>query len=231
MSGWLASVTGAEEARLALAAGADLIDCKNPAAGALGALPRATVAEVLAAVGGRRPVSATIGDFPDMAVEAVVAAAEAMAATGVDYVKIGLFPAPGLPDCLEALAALARRQPLVAVLFADRSPDFGLLPRLARNGFAGVMLDTAGKTGAGLLDHQPLAALAAFLAAARRQGLLGGLAGSLGLADIARLRPLGADYLGFRGALCAGGRRQAGLDQAALARVARALAVPMAEPA
>ncbi|HNI07365.1 MAG TPA: (5-formylfuran-3-yl)methyl phosphate synthase, partial [Thiobacillaceae bacterium] len=77
MSGWLASVTGAEEARLALAAGADLIDCKNPAAGALGALPRATVAEVLAAVGGRRPVSATIGDFPDMAVEAVVAAAEA----------------------------------------------------------------------------------------------------------------------------------------------------------
>jgi len=49
--------------------------------------------------------------------------------------------------------------------------------------------------------------------------LLCGLAGSLCETDIDTLLPLGADYLGFRGALCAGGLRTDGIDAAALARV------------
>jgi uncharacterized protein (UPF0264 family) len=61
-----------------------------------------------------------------------------------------------------------------------------------------------------------------FVATARLNGLLTGLAGSLGLADIPPLAALGPDYLGFRGALCSGGRESA-LDPAALAAVRAAL--------
>lgn len=224
MTGWLASVTGVDEARMALAAGANIIDAKNPHAGALGALDGETVRAIVAAVAGQAPVSATIGDFPDMDPEAVAAAVEAMASQGVDYVKIGLFPGPRLDACLTRLAPLVRKHRLVAVLFADRSPDFGLLPRLASPGFAGAMLDTAGKGGGGLLAHQSPEALRAFVGQAQALGLLCGLAGSLALEDIPGLLVLRADYLGFRGALCAAAVRTRTLLPEALAAVAEAMA-------
>lgn len=230
MTGWLASIIGVEEARQTIAAGASIIDCKNPRAGALGALPTEIVRIVVQAVAGRAPVSATIGDFQDMDPVAVAEAVAAMAETGVDFVKIGLFPSPDLDDCLAALAPIARRQPLVAVLFADREPDLATIPRLAELGFAGVMLDTAGKAGGGLLAHLSRDSLAGFVRQARRHGLLTGLAGSLRLADIDHLLPLEPDYLGFRGALCRNHARVAELDPAALAAISERMAA-VHEPA
>ena len=47
------SVRDADEADLAARAGADLVDAKDPARGALGALPAATVRAIVAQVGGR----------------------------------------------------------------------------------------------------------------------------------------------------------------------------------
>lgn len=223
MSAWLASVVDAAEARLALDAGVGIVDAKNPMRGALGDLPHAAVRAIVAAVDGRAPVSATVGDFPDMPPDAVRAAVAAMAETGVDFVKLGCFPAASLHACLDALAPLAARHALVAVLFADRDPDFALLPRLAAWGFRGVMLDTADKTGGGLTRCQSPAQLAAFVAQARRHGLFSGLAGSLRLADIPALAALEPDYLGFRGALCGGHARTAALDAGALAAVSRAM--------
>lgn len=223
MSAWLASITDAAEARLVLAAGAAIVDAKNPHAGALGALPHEIVRGIVTAVARRVPVSATIGDFPDMPPAEVARAVAAMAATGVDIVKIGLYPAASLQECLAALAPIAARQRLVAVLFADYEPDFNLLPHLARHGFAGVMLDTADKRGGGLPRHQTPARLATFIAQARRLGLLSGLAGSLKLTDIPILAPLASDYLGFRGALCHQHARTQSLDPDALARLAEAM--------
>lgn len=223
MTAWLASITDVAEARQVLAAGAAIVDAKNPHAGALGALPHDTVRAIVAAVGGRVPVSATIGDFPDMNPAAVAAAVAAMAATGVDFVKIGLLPSPTLADCLDALVPLARRHRLVAVLFADREPDFKLIERLAERDFTGVMLDTADKAGGGLLAYQPVARLAQFVAQAKGAGLLSGLAGSLKLADIPVLAPIGADYLGFRGALCRNHARTWALDPGALAALSEAM--------
>ncbi len=228
MSAWLASVTDAAEARQVLAAGAAIIDAKNPHAGALGALPHEVVRAIVAAVDGCAPVSATIGDFPDMPSREVARAVAEMAATGVDLVKIGLFPAHNLIACLDALAPIAARQRLVAVLFADCEPDFGLLPHLAKRGFAGVMLDTANKTAGGLLAHQPPARLADFVARAKQLGLLTGLAGSLKLADIPVLTPIGPDYLGFRGALCREHARTQTLDPDALSALGAAMGREMA---
>jgi len=223
MTGWLASIVGVDEVRQVLAAGADIVDAKNPHAGALGALPHRTVRAIIDAVSDRVPVSATIGDFPAMHPATVCSAVAEMAATGVDYVKIGLFQSPALADCLQALAPLACRHHLVAVVFADLDPDFSLPARLAAHGFSGVMLDTADKHGGGLLAHQALPRLAEFVAQSRGYNLLTGLAGSLKLVDIPLLTTLNPDYLGFRGALCRGHTRTQALDPVAMAALAQAM--------
>jgi len=85
------------------------------------------------------------------------------------------------------------------------------------------MLDTADKTGGGLLAHQPVVRLAQFVAQAKKPGLLSGLAGSLKLADIPVLAPVGADYLGFRGALCRHHARTWALEPGALAALSEAM--------
>lgn len=214
MTGMLASVLDVEEAQLALTAGADVIDCKDPRRGALGDLPVATIAAIVAAVDRRRPVSATVGDLPTES-DALVPAIRRVGDTGVDFVKIGLFQTDALPALLPALTPQAREFRLIAVLFADRGLDLSLIPRLAAAGFAGVMLDTADKSGGDLLDHVSLPLTADFVAAAHRQSLLAGLAGSLGRAQVPALLGIGADYLGFRGALC-GGQRTGRLSAVAL---------------
>ncbi|MGA9137235.1 MAG: (5-formylfuran-3-yl)methyl phosphate synthase, partial [Methylovirgula sp.] len=63
----LASVADAAEAGIALIEGADIIDLKDPTRPPLGALDLATVRAAVAAVAGRRPVSAVVGT-PDLPV-------------------------------------------------------------------------------------------------------------------------------------------------------------------
>ena len=234
MSRVLASVRSLDEARQVLAAGVDIIDLKEPDAGALGAVPGAVMRAVVAEVAGRLPVSATIGDITD-ADDAIKAVART-AASGVDIVKIGLFAGLDPRELIPRLAPLAREQRLVAVLFAEQGSQIEYLPRLAEAGFYGAMLDTSDKRIGGLRRQLADVELAAFLALARQHGLLSGLAGSLGLADIEPLCRLEPDYLGFRGALCAAGRRRDSLDERALARVVAAVRAcrghaPAVEPA
>ncbi|HEX6843032.1 MAG TPA: (5-formylfuran-3-yl)methyl phosphate synthase [Stellaceae bacterium] len=217
MTQLLASVRTPAEAQCAIAGGADIIDLKEPAQGALGRLSDATIAAIRHAVGGRRPSSATIGDLA-LAPAPVLAAVRAMAATGVDIVKLGMFAGDAVAT-ITALGSAARDGiRLVAVLFADRVPDFSLVSRCAEAGFYGVMLDTADKAGGPLTRHLAEPTLARFIADARRHRLLAGLAGSLSANDVPRLLPLQPDYLGFRSALTTGGR-DAPLDPAAVARL------------
>jgi uncharacterized protein (UPF0264 family) len=203
---FLASVTNADEAGFALVGGADVIDCKDPSSGALGALDEAIVREIVARIAGRLPVSATVGDLPAEPAT-IVAAVSSMAATGVDVVKIGFF---GDRDPRLAIEALGKekhaRARLVAVLMADKKPDYALVPILAANGFVGVMLDTADKSAGSLTSTLPAGGLSKFVQAARASNLICGLAGSLRMEDIAGLADLDPDVLGFRGALCAMGR-------------------------
>ncbi len=220
----LASVADLEEAETALALGAELLDLKDPRAGALGAWPAEHLSAAVARFGGRVPLSATTGDLP-MEPGLLRAAAERVAASGVDVVKVGFFTDAGRLEVLEELRPLAARGVrLVAVLMADRDPDLADLAPFARAGLVGVMLDTADKRAGGLRHHRTEAELARFVAEARALGLLCGLAGSLGVDDVGPLARLAPDYLGFRGALCGGDRRDR-LDPGAFARVRRALDV------
>ena len=221
----LASVSGPAEAAVARDGGADVIDLKDPALGAFGAVAPAVVAATVAALAGRRPVSAVAGAFiptPD----AVVPAVAALAGSGVAWVKLGLLPGGDLAATLDALKPLASRVKLIGVLFADRAPDVTQTAMLAAAGFAGAMVDTEGKAGGRLLTHCDLPALARFVALCRAHGLFCGLAGGLEPPDIPRLLLLAPDLLGFRGALCAGGRT--GPVVAERVRLVRALIPPAA---
>lgn len=214
----LVSVRDAAEAAVALAGGAEVIDLKEPSAGALGAVALPVIAEALAAVGGRRLTSATIGDHPPGRIAPVLAAARRIAATRVDFVKIGLEPGPQRDDLIEVLGeALGAPHRLLGVMFADRGYDRALLPRLAGAGFRGVVVDTADKRGGSLLDHLDAVELGRFVETARGLGLMSGLAGALRREHFATVVPLAPDLVGVRGAACAATARTAALDPARVA--------------
>jgi (5-formylfuran-3-yl)methyl phosphate synthase len=215
MSLMLASVTGPEEADIAVRQGADIVDLKEVAAG-FGTVTPEVVRATVAAVARRRPVSAVVGE-PD--VERIATIAAALAEAGASYVKVGLSPHLQRDDLIRALAPLAREAKLIGVMFADDGADSTLIPVMAQSGFAGVMLDTARKTGARLLDHMDITELALFVDAAHAHGLMAGLAGSLETPDIPRLLPLAPDVLGFRRALCVDHDRTGRIDPDAVAAV------------
>jgi uncharacterized protein (UPF0264 family) len=224
MTGMLASVTRVAEAAVVLEAGAGIIDLKNPSQGALGALPEETIREVVRFVNGRKPVSATVGDLP-MVSTMVTEAVERTAATGVDFVKVGLFGQSGHETCIRGLRSQTRQGiRVVAVLFADQAPDFSILQTLADAGFYGAMIDTANKADGGLRKWFDVTALQSFVRTARTLGLFTGLAGALRMSDIAPLLSVGPDYLGFRGALCGNDCRESELDPTRVAAISRAVA-------
>lgn len=196
---------------MVLDAGIDMIDLKNPVEGTLGALDHALVKDIVQAVNHRSSVSATIGDLP-MQASLIVDATKSMLDTSVDIVKIGFFGQSHHGQCLDALRTLTRGTKLIAVLFADESPDLRLLPVIAQAGFYGVMLDTANKSHGHLQTHLNLNSLNRFVIMAKNLGLEAGLAGSLQMSHIPDLLKTHPSYLGFRAALCGYAQRTSHLE-------------------
>jgi len=223
MTKLLVSVRNVDEALIAAAGGADFIDLKEPRAGALGGLPLATLREVVAALraaGSKLPISATIGDLPLAPLAPVLDQVRAVAACGVDYVKVGIPRDAHAPAALQALAGCDAA--IVPVFIADA----GLAPEHLRLAcalpFAGLMVDTFDKAAGSLFDVMDEAALRDFLARVRAAGQMAGLAGALRLADLPRVRALAPDFAGFRSAVCNGDRGGA-LDPARLRALHQAL--------
>ncbi|MEX1200095.1 MAG: (5-formylfuran-3-yl)methyl phosphate synthase [Methylophaga sp.] len=225
---WLASVQSLSEAKQLNDYLPDLLDMKNPADGALGALPVATVKQIVNWLAGRCQSSATIGDLPMQAARIQTALLE-MQQSGVDYLKVGLFNEPALADCLQDLKTFLQQfnTPVIAVLFADQQYDKSVLTDVLDSGFSGVMLDTANKNGQHLLNHQTSEQLQIFVNSVKSWQRLCGLAGALRAEDIAILKPLGADYLGFRSALCPQRERQQNLAISAVQQLVDKLAAPV----
>jgi uncharacterized protein (UPF0264 family) len=226
MTRMLASVVDSRELDSAIAAGVDIIDLKNPHAGALGALPMESIRSLTARCAGRCPVSATVGDLPADPKQ-LVQAIQQTGESGVDYVKVGFFSNQNLQQCLQAISGVTRRYSVVAVLFADREPPLQSLNEFAAAGFRGVMLDTAGKGGGGLLSYMPINQLGDVVDQVRGLDMLSGLAGSLRLEDVPLLHALSPDYLGFRGALCEGSERTAKLAPSRIGAIRDALGQPL----
>lgn len=228
MTALLASVRSEQEALAAAHAGAELIDLKEPRAGALGGLPVSQVGRIAAALRAQypvKPISATIGDVDSEEVEEIVARVIDVAAAGVDYVKVGVTPGAAAKRCLDALASLPAA--VVPVLLADAGVDAALVTHAASLGFVGVMFDTMAKDGRTLFDYVDEETLAQWLRLARKHGAMSGIAGSLGWAQLDRIRALAPDVAGFRGALCVDGRGSS-LDPQRVAQWAQALHQPAA---
>lgn len=216
MAQLLISVTSVDEAAIALACGADIIDLKDPTRGALGALPLDLISEVVGWVHAQaKPcmTSATIGDLPmqpDLLLEQVLA----MSATNVDIIKIGFFKTMDSDYrlCLDALQSVcATGLKLVAVLFAEFTYPAGLIAAIANAGFYGVMLDTVEKNGKTFLDYMTMHEVAAMFKQAHSQGIMNGIAGSLCLQHVAIAKALEPDFIGFRGGVCVRNLRKAAL--------------------
>ena len=202
----LVSVRDVAEALAAAQAGADFIDLKDPAAGALGGLGGLRIAPVVAALRARHPtlpISATIGDMPPTQIDEVLRRVAEVAACGVDYVKVGVSPGGEL-----LLAALADCDAaVVPVILADEGVDMRLVgAALALGAFPALMLDTADKGAGSLIERLDPAALFGFVATVRRHACLSGLAGALRGVDVPALREIAPDFAGFRSAVCAGPR-------------------------
>lgn len=213
----LISVTSAAEAQAAIQGGADIIDLKNPAEGALGAAAVAALRDVCALLPSNGLVaSAALGESSS-APGVLALAAYGAATLGARYVKIGLLtPVPTeaitLLQLIQASLHLANPEcALIAVGYADaaeiRALPWQLLPEVAHAArIKGCMIDTALKDGRCLFDHCAEPALAHWVAECRAAGLLCALAGSLSQADLPALRRLAPDVAGFRGAACRGDR-------------------------
>lgn len=226
----LISVVDAAEAIEAAAAGAHVIDVKNPVTGALGAAIPRSVRTVRDATPPGLPVSAALGDGPfepGSATRAALSATEC----GAVFVKIGLrdTSVDGALGTVRAVrAALPHKVRLIVAGFADfrraGSPHPFDLPLLAEAaGAQGCLIDTAIKDGLGLLHWLDDVALRAFVSACRARGLLSALAGSLGPADLPRLVPIGPDIIGVRGAACEGDRVHGRVSRQRVAALALAL--------
>ena len=211
------SVRDEIEAAAAASGGADIIDVKNPAEGSLGAQQPDVIKAIANAVPAGIPVSASIGDVPNLPGTVALAGLGA-AMCGVSFVKVGLLGARTPQEAASLLEALARALAitdrtvgLVACAYADAALVGSLdplhLPEAAAPFVTGCLIDTAIKEGRGLFQCLSDAAIALFIQRCHDRGLFSALAGCLRQGDFARAEALGADVIGVRTAACAGGQR------------------------
>lgn len=202
----LVSVADAADASAAVEGGADIIDAKDPARGALGPVSPRTLAAIIASVAGRRPVSAALGDG---------AIAPVGSLAPVAFAKVTRPRA--VAGCAMVLAA-----------FADRCWR-DVIAMAAQCGAHGVLLDTSDKDGPGLFRLMDEDSIGQWVETAHAAGLTAALAGRLTAEDLPKAAALGADIAGVRGAACDGGRggRVSAERVRALASVARRGIAPM----
>jgi (5-formylfuran-3-yl)methyl phosphate synthase len=226
----LVSVVSVDEARRALAGGADIVDLKDPREGALGAPSPRVLSEVVREVGRAVPVSVALGDLPNLPHTAALAARGA-ALSGADFVKVGLRGVRELDDAVAFVRAVAEavgpQTAVIAAAYADaRALDPpalapACLPELAaRAAVAGVMVDTFIKDGPGLYHWLSEPHLTDLIERTRVAGASFGVAGQLTLGQLSRVP---ADVVGVRSAVCRGGDRMAKLEAELVAAAAAEL--------
>jgi (5-formylfuran-3-yl)methyl phosphate synthase len=209
----LVSVATPFEARAAVEGGADLIDAKDPMTGALGMVTLATLRNIHAVVGGRRVVSAALGDAADEQI--IEHDAFEYGSVGVGFVKIGFAGITDITRVERYLTAAVHGVQdgaphpcgVVAVAYADTGgltsvDPSALVPAAARAGAAGVLLDTAHKDGPGLVRLVSPETLTSWVALAHGAGLTAAVAGKVTADDLPWLFETGADIVGVRSAAC-----------------------------
>jgi uncharacterized protein (UPF0264 family) len=229
MAKLLVSPTDELDALEAVKGGADIIDVKNPVEGSLGAASPTMIRKVREAVERTIPVSAALGDVPNLP-GTIAQAALGAAQAGADYVKIGLHGVSKeedavyiLTNVVDTLGNFDCKSKAVAALYGDHlragTLDPLLLPDIAYSaGVEIVMVDTAIKDGRDLFVFMPEDDVATFVEEARENGLEVALAGSLAGESFKTAAGLKPDIVGVRTAALPGGDRTGGRVDADLVR-------------
>jgi len=210
----LISVRSRDEARAAFQGGANIIDAKEPRAGALGAVSLSTFASIAECIAGQVPVTAALGDADDERL--LEDRARAFGLAGAAFVKVGFAAIDSQARVVSLLAAAqkgvsATGAAVVAVAYADHdrvaapSPD-AIVAAAAVAGAQGVLLDTATKDGVGLLQLFDELALSAWVRRVQASRMFAALAGQLRAIDLDVVKAMGANIAGVRGAACDGDR-------------------------
>lgn len=217
--GLLVSVRSADEVAAALAGGADLIDVKEPARGALAPAEAEVVAAVIEAVNGRVPVSAALGEWSPNA----ITEAHWHLELKLNYVKWGLAgyaPTPGWgEDLLDTRRELPVGMEMVAVAYADWEraksvPVEEVVKFAKRFRFKAFLLDTWGKDGKTLLDFMKPAEVTEVIESLKRVYTTVAIGGSLRPEHVKQLKGAAPDYYAVRSSVCAAGKRDGVIDAA-----------------
>ena len=225
----LVSVTDAHEARVAVEGGVDIVDVKNPAEGSLGAPGPGVIERVREVVPPEHPVSAAIGDLPNLPGTAALAALGATRC-GAAYVKVGLWGTSTTDEAVAVLRAVRNAvdggATVIAAAYVDAErvpggplPPGAVVDAARRADIGGCLLDTAVKDGRGLFEWLSPEALDALVAEGHAAGLEMALAGALRAEDMRPVRATGADIAGVRSAACRDGRRTAPLEAERIRRL------------
>ncbi len=211
MTQLLISVKNVKETLIALDAGVDIIDLKDPNNGALGSLDIVTSANILQAISGATIVSATVGEH-HASLSDLIFDIRTRIEIGADIVKIAVSKLFYEADFLIEMANLTNEGiKIVAVFFADESIDLNLLKISQQMGFFGAMLDTKAKQQ-NLLHVQAQSDLQIFTQKCNQHQLKYGFAGSLKSQDIEHLIKFNPTYIGFRGGVCENDIRESALS-------------------
>jgi uncharacterized protein (UPF0264 family) len=212
MTKLLVSVRDAAEAQVALDAGVDLIDIKEPRHGALGAATPTTIENIAGSVARRAPLSIALGELADWTPSALPGPA---ALASIRFAKLGLAGMAADPAWESRWQAAWSSLPVtigrVAVVYADwrsaQSPSPNEILTAAKfHSCAAVLVDTFDKSAGSLIDHWSLDEIANFIDHVRQARMICVVAGSLTRHTVASIAALEPDYVAVRGAACTGGR-------------------------
>ena len=209
MTQLLVSVRDVVEAQIALEAGADLIDVKEPRRGSLGAAAAETISEISRLIGVRVPFSVALGELSECA-----AAAELLG-SGPTFAKVGLAGCAKLSDWRHRWELLVRDFPRstspVAVVYADDSlasspPELEILEQAGRLDCAAVLVDTWDKTAGPLTCHWEFERICSFVLDVQGRGMKAVIGGGLTADSIEPIVAAKPDVIAVRGAACIGER-------------------------
>lgn len=206
----LVSVRSVQEAEIALDAGVDLVDIKEPAHGSMGAASSETINAIVEFTGNRCPLSAASGELIDESANLIE--------LQLDYLKWGLAQCSHGVNWQQRLEQLLDRcknsSTVVPVAYADAElaqspPVVEVLEWACKYPGSTLLIDTWQKGKKNLLDWLTLRELATILEKCRQAEVQIALAGSLTIIVIRELiqNNIVPDWFAVRGAACEHGTR------------------------
>ena len=206
----LVSVRNVEEAKIALKAGVDLIDLKEPEKAAMGMVDLSVVSLIQKALPSNLSLSMACGELSDVPKHLD------FLPTGISFYKFGLSNCKSTGNWVHNLLLLKEQVLLlnesafiVPVLYGDylkanSIKPFALLEMLLEHSFFAIMIDTWVKDGSSVLDWITVDELSQIQNKCEVNNVKFALAGSLNLEKITRVIREGVKpaWFGFRGAVC-----------------------------